>query len=126
MMLNIGKTAFALLLMGISIPTIAQEKTVNKGNQQWIQYYTQVKLAGKWIFLADAGYRVANNFQVSSQYIIRAGLNYALNPNIQVGAGFAHLGFYTSGEISKVEFRPYEELSIKSKLNNIDINNRVR
>src|SRR3954468_5610299 len=120
------KAVCIFLLLGIAINTIAQEKTIKKGNQQWLQYYAQIRLSDKWTLLPDAGYRWANNFDVSSQYLIRVGLNYTLNSNIQAGAGFAHFGFYTSGKVSKVEFRPYEELGIKSKLGNIDINNRVR
>lgn len=125
-MWNIGKSTCILLLVCLSVAGIAQEKTIKRGNQQWLQYYGQVKLSDKWTFLADGGYRVTNNFRVSSQYIIRAGANYALNSNIQVGGGFAHVGFYTSGKISRAEFRPYQELSIKSKLNNADISNRIR
>src|SRR4051794_21708366 len=126
MRVNIGKPLCILLLICISVTTNAQEKTVKKGNQQWLQYYAQIKLSNKWTLLADGGYRWANHFQTSSQYIIRTGIGYALNPNIQVGGGFAHLGYFTSGKVSKVEFRPYEEFSIKSKLGNTEINNRVR
>ncbi len=115
-----------LLLVTIFSLTANAQKIIKRSNQQWLQYYAQLKLSNKWTLLADGGYRVANNFQDKSQYIARVGLNYNLNPSMQVGGGFAHLGFYTSGKISKVEFRPYEELSIKSKLSNIDINNRIR
>src|SRR3954449_6940044 len=99
MRVNIGKPLCILLLICISVTTNAQEKTVKKGNQQWLQYYAQIKLSDKWTLLPDAGYRWANNFEVSSQYLIRVGLNYTLNPNIQVGGGFAHFGFYTSGKV---------------------------
>ena len=122
----IVKAACILTLINIAACATAQEKTIKKNNQQWLQYYTQIKLNDKWTLLADGGYRVANNFGTSSQYLIRAGLGYTLNPNIQVGGGFAHFGFYTSGKLSRVEFRPYEELMIKSKLGNTDISNRVR
>ena len=124
MLINTAKAIFILLLMCITITTNAQEKTIKRGNQQWLQYYAQIKLSNKWTLLPDVGYRAANNFQASSQYLIRVSLNYTLTPNIQVGGGFAHFGFYTSGKVSKVEFRPYEELGIKSKLGNIDISNR--
>jgi hypothetical protein len=120
------KTIVFLFLIGIATKTIAQEKTIKRGNQQWLQYYTQMKLSDKWILLADAGYRMANNFRNSSQYLVRAGINYTLSPNIQVGAGFAHFATFSEGKINRDEFRPYEELGIKSKLGNIDINNRVR
>jgi hypothetical protein len=125
-MIKLLKTIIFLFLIGICNKATAQQKIIKRGNQQWLQYYAQIKLSDKWILLADGGYRMANNFQNSYQYLIRAGLNYVLNPNIQVGVGFAHFATFSNGKISRDEFRPYEELGIRSKLSNIDINNRIR
>ena len=104
MLSHTTKAATICLLLGIAVNTIAQEKIIKQGNQQWLQYYAQIKLSDKWTLLPDAGFRFANHFQAKSQYLIRVGLNYTINPNIQVGGGFAHFGTYTSGKISRVDF----------------------
>ena len=40
--------------------------------------------------------------------------------------GFGHFGGYTDGKLSRVEFRPYQELVIKSPFQTIGINHRFR
>lgn len=121
-----GKKTIIFLLIGVSISTSAQQKTINRSNQQWLQYYAQMKLSEKWTLLADGGYRATDNFRETVQYIARAGLDYTINPSIHVSAGFANLGFYSSGKENKIEFRPYEELLIKNTFKKFDITHRLR
>ncbi len=121
-----GKKTIIFLLIGVSISTSAQQKTINRSNQQWLQYYAQMKLSKKWTFLADGGYRAIDNFQESVQYIARAGLDYTINPSIHVSFGFANLGFYSSGKKNKIEFRSYEELLVKNTFKKFGITHRFR
>lgn len=117
----------AVLLFAVATMHVkAQNKKVKKGNQQWVQYYVQIKLCEKWTLAADAGYRVGDHFTEKVQYIARAGLDYAINPSLHIAAGFANLGFYSGGKINKTEFRPYEEVSIKNPFPKFDINHRFR
>lgn len=104
----------------------AQTKNISHGNQQWLQYYNQIKLSEKWTWLSDLGYRWEDGFESSTQYVLRTGLGYTVNPNLKIATGFAHLGFYSSGKVSRVEFRPYQELSMEHKLNKIGVNHRFR
>jgi Protein of unknown function (DUF2490) len=104
----------------------AQSKIVEEGNQQWAQYYGQVKLTEKWNLLADGGYRLGDNFTKKVQYIVRAGIEYTINPSLRLAAGFANLGFYSGQKINKTEFRPYEEMSIKNTFPKFDFNHRFR
>lgn len=103
-----------------------QAKTISTGNQQWFQYYNQAKLGEKWTLLSDFGYRWKDGFDENSQYIIRTAIGYSINPSVRISLGFAHLGFYTANKISKIEFRPYQELAIKNNINKIEITNRCR
>ena len=119
------KYSFAILILYTGT-AYAQDKKVTSGNQQWVQYYNETRLSNKWTLMADGGFRWKDGFETSSQYIVRAGAGYTINPAIRVGAGFAHLGFYASGHINKVEFRPYQELSIKNKYHKLGISHRLR
>lgn len=125
-MMNGGKVLLLFLLHCVSLNTVSQPRTVNRSNQQWLQYYAQIKLGEKWTMLADAGYRSTDHFQQSLLYIVRAGLDYTINPNLHVSAGFANLGFYFAGQENKIEFRPYQELLIKNKFNTVDVTHRFR
>lgn len=103
-----------------------QQKNVGNGNQQWLQYYNQTKLNDKWTLLFDGGYRLKDGFQESSQYIVRAAIGYNINSDIRISSGLAHLGFYSSDKINKVEFRPYQEMTVNNKFNKIGLVHRYR
>ncbi|UII33697.1 DUF2490 domain-containing protein [Fulvivirga ulvae] len=117
-------TVFLITFTASSL--FAQKKNTTTQNQQWLQYYNQIKLAGKWVLLTDVGYRWKNGFEESTQYIARTGVGYSISDHVRVSTGLAHLGFYSLGKINKVEFRPYQELIIKNKLNKVGLSHRYR
>lgn len=103
-----------------------QQKNVVNGNQQWLQYYNQTKLNDKWTLLFDGGYRWKDGFQENSQYIARAAIGYNINTDLRISSGLAHLGFYSSDKIHRVEFRPYQEIIVNNKFNKIGLAHRYR
>jgi hypothetical protein len=124
--LQILNILILFFLIVISITAKAQDKTIKKGSQEWIQYYAQAKLSNKWIWSIDGGYRWNELLKNPSQYIVRTGLGFQLNNHMKVSAGFAHLGFYTLYKISKLEYRPYEEFAINDKYNSLSVQHRFR
>ena len=104
----------------------AQDKNVTKGNQQWMHYYNQTKLSDKWSLLIDGGFRWKQGLLKRSQYLIRAAGGYNLFPGIRVAVGLAHLGTYTDLDVTIVEYRPYQELRVKSTLSVLGLNQRLR
>ena len=122
-----GGKIFLLCVCGcISLSSISQTRIVNRSEQQWLQYYAQIKVAEKWTALADAGYRATDFLNDPLQYIVRGGVDYGINPNLHVAAGFAHLGFYSGGKENRIEFRPYQELLNKNKFNKVELTHRFR
>ncbi|MEH6408830.1 MAG: DUF2490 domain-containing protein [Leeuwenhoekiella sp.] len=120
------KYLFYALIFVISSATFAQEKTVKKSNQQWLGYYTQLKLNEKWAVLTDFQYRWKDGFDQSAQFIIRSQASYKLDENLTVGAGFGYVGFYTDNDISRYEYRPYQEGVLKGKLLSLNFTQRLR
>jgi len=118
-------TAIAVFIIAANTAN-AQEKSVARANQQWFQYYAQLKLNGKWSLLADGGYRWKDGFKESSQYIARTGVGYSIKPGVRLAAGLAHLGFYTDGELVRIEFRPYQEVLLKRKIASLSLTHRYR
>lgn len=103
----------------------AQEKEVIHQNQQWIEYSAQLKLKGKYSLLADGGYRWIDTYLTGEMYYVRAGVEYAINDNLSVHAGFAHVGYFFDN-LSQIEHRPYQELSIRNKAGKLDLYQRIR
>ncbi len=120
------KAIILIFLFGVSTIALAQSRNVKKSSQQWIQYYNQSKIGNKWTWSTDGGYRWNTFFSNRSQYIVRTGFGYQLNSSMKVSAGFAHLGFYTSEKLSKIEYRPYQEFAITNKYKNLGILYRLR
>lgn len=120
-------TCLLLFILTAGTSTLlGQAKNISTENQQWLQYYNQIQLSDKWTWLSDAGYRWKGGFEEHSQYVIRTGIAYAINAAIRISSGFAHLGFYSSDKIDRVEFRPYQELLVINKFNKVGLNHRYR
>jgi hypothetical protein len=103
-----------------------QVKNINRSNQQWIQYYNQTKLAEHWVFLGDVGFRWREKLSSPSQYIARLGVGYNIYENIRVSAGIAHLGYFLSDNLNRIEFRPYQEFLNNQSFGKIDLTHRFR
>ena len=118
---------FFLFSLVLVLPSLqAQEKEILRSNQQWFSYANQTTLNEKWGFLADVGYRWKDAFSQASQYIGRIGMAYQLNANMRAIAGFAHLGFYDSAILGKVEFRPYQDWIIRHSYGKLGTTHRFR
>lgn len=112
--------------MLVSSPVLGQTKEVRHGNQQWLQYYTDLVLGDKFLLLTDGGFRWRNGFGDPSQYIIRSALALQPDPNFHLAAGFAFLGFYSDGEVDRTEIRPYQEMQFKNSLGKLKLQHRIR
>ncbi|MBU2020028.1 MAG: DUF2490 domain-containing protein [Bacteroidetes bacterium] len=103
-----------------------QKIIVKNENQQWVQYYSQIKLSNKNSLLIDGGVRWKEHFSKRSQYILRAGYSHSIAPNAKMTLGFALSGVYNTFGLSSLEYRPYQDLEYKFKLKSFDFNNRLR
>lgn len=103
-----------------------QQREVDQGNQQWLQYYIQSKVARRWSLGADASFRWADEFREKSTLLFRAGTSFNLLENVSLGGGVAVTGGYAGGKISKSEFRPYQDISYRTRYGSIAIIQRLR
>jgi len=119
-----------LLLLGLFIstahPCTAQEKNVTYSDQQWFQYYNQLKLSKKWVIMTDGSYRRKDSFNSTAQYLLRIGAGYRLSPDVSVASGYANLGFYKSEKVRLRENRTYQELVLTQKFSKFNLKHRFR
>ncbi len=119
-------TLVGLFFWAFSSTVQAQTKNVSYTNQQWVHYNNQIKFSQKWTLLTDAGNRFRDKFAHQSQYIVRTAIGYQVDPNVKVALGFAHLGFYSNDKLSRLEYRPFQEISLKQKYKNAEGGHRLR
>ncbi|WP_186756379.1 DUF2490 domain-containing protein [Echinicola salinicaeni] len=89
----------------------AQEKEVIRSNQQWFRYWNKTKFNDNWSLKSDFGIRYKHQLSQRNQYIARTGLIYNWKKNLELTAGFAHLGSFQGKKISIIESRPFQQIS---------------
>lgn len=117
---------YRIILAIVLMPLITQaQKTVRHSDQQWVQYYNQLKLSDRWTLMTDGGFRWADGFSTKALFIARVGMAYSINTHLRVAAGVASTGAYSSS-LSKLEYRPYQELFASYKYNKVILQHRFR
>ena len=116
-----------VLFAGLSflIFPVFGQKTIRQSNQVWVQSYNEAKLSDRWTALLDGGLRWDKDLEISV-LILRGGVGYSLSPNVRVAGGFAFLGTFEESKIIRNEYRPFQELTYRSELGKLSINNRLR
>jgi len=109
----------------ISIVSLAQ-KTIEYNNQQWMAYNNQLKLSKKLTLFSDFGMRRTNYFEQFSQITMRTGLGYPIYGNIQGLTGFACFQTFRENKLTRIELRPFQDISTNQNLGKITLHNRIR
>jgi hypothetical protein len=102
------------------------QKTVLHNNQQWIQYINQLKFSERLSLFTDASLRRSGEFSRLSQTTFRTGLNYTLAGRLQGLTGIAFFQTYTNNNLSRIEFRPYQDFSYLGPVLKILVHHRLR
>lgn len=98
-------------------------------NMLWEGYYSSVTFNKNWSILSDAQIRTRDWAQQWSQLLIRTGVNYKLNENVSVTAGFAffkNAQYANTNVFFKNEWRPWQELFYQVKFSKIHFTQRLR
>jgi hypothetical protein len=121
-----NKIILTLSILFLAYSVCSAQKKVIHDNQEWLQYYNQLKFSEKLILYTDISLRRINNFNDWSQITFRTGLGYSLIENLQAITGLAFFTFYTQNKLSKIELRPYQEFSTLQTFGNVTFQHRFR
>ena len=100
-----------------------------KDFQFWATYSQQARLSKKWGYAFDLNYRSRGVFPLSSTLsAARMGINYHLNPNIRITAGYAWFGTYVTDRYQRwlAENRLYQQIQFNKKKAGLHYVNRIR
>src|SRR5258708_5356953 len=100
------KNIVACILLIYSTFFCNAQKIVLHDNQQWFQYYNQLKLSEKLTLYSDIGVRRIDNFNEWSQMLLRMGLGYSIAQNLQGITGIGCFTSYANSKLIKIEYRP--------------------
>lgn len=115
-----------LLTISICFSRFIFAVELEASNQQWFQYYNQIKINKEVSLFSDIGIRYKENLNHKTQFLIRTAIRYSINNNIACSFGVGNFNYYGSEQIKRIEFRPYQELIIKKLFTKIELNHRIR
>jgi hypothetical protein len=102
------------------------QKKITYNNQQWLQYFNQLKFSEKLSLYSDLSLRKQNNFNDWSRITFRSGLGYPLTKKLQGITGIACFIFYTENKVNRIELRPYQEINTTQIFGKVSIQHRFR
>ncbi len=106
-------------------------RTSNYNNVGWYGYFGTIKLDSKWGIHTEYQWRRNNTISDPQQNLLRLGLNYQLNPKVQLRLGYARIETFAYGEIAIngfgknfTERRAYQMATLTDKVSIVDISHR--
>jgi hypothetical protein len=123
---NIAKLYLMIFVSVISCSLFSQNKHVQYSNQNWIQYYNQIKLNSNYSILFDVGIRGKSNLAEKTATLGRLGLQRKISNNVSVVVGGAYFGYYSENKLSRNEWRGWQEFSFTQACNRLNVQHRFR
>lgn len=121
----------ALFLVLISNPFFGQNRISNHNNIGWYAYNGTFKVDSKVSIHTEYQWRRNDYITTWQQSLLRLGINYQANPNLQLQLGYAWAETFPYGEIpingmgkNFTEHRIYEMATVKDKIGKIDLSHR--
>ena len=121
----------SVFLISISSAFSAQNRISDHNNIGWYAYNGTFKLDSKFSIHTEYQWRRNDYIMTWQQSLLRLGINYQANPNLQLRVGYAWAETFPYGEIPLngmgkdfTEHRIYEMATISDKIGKIDLLHR--
>lgn len=123
--------SFIILFLFSSLILNAQVKRQYANNNNgWFMYVGNHKLSDNWGVHIEAQWRRNNIIIHNQQLLLRAGINYYLNTQVSLTAGYCYVITYPYGAFAAKtmfpENRIWEQLNMKTGIGAVEIINRFR
>lgn len=120
------RTQFFLVLFFFVGVLNAQKENARSYNMFWFGYYNNTSLNNKWNVNTDIQHRTKNGFDIQSQTLIRSAAVYKINKALSISAGVAHFRYYIKNDLTRGEWRPWQEFGLNSEYGKVRVGNRLR
>jgi hypothetical protein len=121
--------SFLFLFSGLFLNAQVKRQYTNNTNG-WFMYVGNHKLSDKWGLHLEAQWRRNEIILHNQQLLLRAGVNYHLNAQVALTAGYCYVITYPYGGLAAKamfpENRIWEQLNMKTGIGAVEIINRFR
>jgi hypothetical protein len=121
---------FCLLLVGFT-SRAQTEKNVDHQSLLWTRYYNQLTLNNKWSLHTEFDNRVFLKPTEENLYVLRLQGRYKINPEFEVGGGFAYFSVATQNpdvtyDFNVPEYRTQQDITWKHAIESVTLNQRFQ
>lgn len=124
-MKGVLKKLMLLIPLLFTIPLRSQDLNENDWGS-WVMLYGTHKISNSFNLITEFRLHNYEVFKDLDNQFIRTGLNYQINPEVSVTAGYIHQYSETIENTRVSENRPYEEITLKNKIRKLSIAHRYR
>jgi hypothetical protein len=121
----------SMFLILISQSVFGQNRISNHNNIGWYSYNGTFKLDSKFSFHTEYQWRRNDYIKTWQQSLLRLGINYQIDPSVQLRVGYVWTETFPYGEIpinsmgkDNTEHRIYEMATVTDKIGKIDLSHR--
>ncbi|WP_300979251.1 DUF2490 domain-containing protein [Flavobacterium sp.] len=123
---------YAVFLLFVFNTAYSQNTRISNHNSiGWYNFFGTFKMNKKWSIHTEYQWRRENTVTDWQQSLLRLGVNYQLNPKVQLRAGYAWIETFPYGEIpingmgkDFTEHRAFEMVTITDKISIVDVSHR--
>src|ERR1700710_714146 len=124
-------TVFTILIFIFQFGHTQNSSISTKNSIGWFTNYSTFKIADKWSVQGEYQWRRVETVKNWQQSMMRFGVNYQVNPRLQLRVGYAHVETFAYGDIpiqsagkTYTENRAYEMATITDKMGPVAISHR--
>lgn len=123
---------YAVFILFVINTAYSQNTRISNHNSiGWYNFFGTFKVNKKWSIHTEYQWRRENTVTNWQQGLLRLGVNYQLNPKVQLRAGYAWIETFPYGEIpingmgkDFTEHRAFEMVTITDKISIVDVSHR--
>lgn len=115
-----------------TIVSAQNERITDHNSIAWLQSFATVRLSKKIDWLSDVQWRRTEGLASPQQLLLRSGIQYRLNTQVSLAAGYAWIETYPYGDYPIAangtfpERRTHQQVVLKQSLESIAITQRIR
>src|SRR4051812_44740604 len=120
------KRIFFLFLFAWKILAAQEQPRFKQDQMLWLGYYNTINFNSKWSLNSDLQGRTKDWYKTLSQALLRTGISYKTSDRISITVGIAHFRYFLADNVTRGEWRPFEEFGINDKLGKVKVLHRFR
>ena len=127
--INRRKLVVALIFL-MELTHLEAQTEILKDNGSWFTFSSKISVSNKLYVLNVIQQRRVGFLSNTQGFLFAPSINYYLNKNVSIGAGYLHYTYFTNGishsPIKKEENRFFQHISIGSTIGKVIMNQRFR